>query len=172
MNLCFLDLETTGLDPKRHEIIDVYAVQTTPDANEIVAEAGSRILPRRIDAATPRALEVNGYDPEVWAATARPWGEIWPIVRGLVEGAVLVGSNPFFDLRFLLAATDREEYPIIPPRLIDTIKMSRARHRGRRHGLDAICERYGIPYEDAHTARGDVFLALEAYRAMLRYDHS
>lgn len=59
--MIILDLETTGLDPLRHEIIEIGAVNVDTGATFEV-----KIYPLRIKDAEPEALAVNGYRPEAW----------------------------------------------------------------------------------------------------------
>ena len=49
-----LDTETTGLDPTKHEIIEI-AVKSP------LGTFHSLVKPQRLDLAEPKALELNGY---------------------------------------------------------------------------------------------------------------
>ena len=73
MNLLFMDVETTGLNPNVHEVIEICLVETLPDGT-IVQRFDSKIKPR--GPVDPKAAEVNGYTPEKWA-TAPPDYEVW-----------------------------------------------------------------------------------------------
>jgi DNA polymerase-3 subunit epsilon len=64
--LLFLDLETTGLDPTRHEIIEAAWRLTSPDGREVLLERVEKLLPQRIESADPEALRLNGYQPALW----------------------------------------------------------------------------------------------------------
>lgn len=67
--IVFFDLETSGLDPERHEIIQIAAIAATMPGFEPVEEFECKV---RFDPlrAEPGALEANSYDREVWARDA------------------------------------------------------------------------------------------------------
>ena len=61
-DIIFLDTETTGLDPHRHTIIDIWAERRRTGSLELIAAGGGHVAvsAEELDAASPRALEVNG----------------------------------------------------------------------------------------------------------------
>src|SRR3989344_1827455 len=67
--LAFVDIETTGLNPDHHEIIQIGVVLAEQNwlNNKIelkfVEEFELKIKPERISDADPQALRVNGYSP-------------------------------------------------------------------------------------------------------------
>ena len=70
-SLVITDLETTGLDPIIHEVIDIGAVRVDQESLEIEATFTCKIQPVYIELAHPKALEVNGYTPEAWKNAVR-----------------------------------------------------------------------------------------------------
>lgn len=66
----FFDIETGGLEPTKHPIIQLAAVAV--DMEHDLAERGEVEIKVRFDPATcdSGALEVNGYDAEVWSRSA------------------------------------------------------------------------------------------------------
>lgn len=60
-DLIIIDLETTGLNPERHEIIEIGAVK--PHTGEVFEV---KVHPMRIKDAEQKALEINGYKKEEW----------------------------------------------------------------------------------------------------------
>lgn len=67
MGLAHVDIETTGLDPRRHEMIDIGMIYTDLDGNEI-DRLYVRILPPHPERLDPGARAVNGFDPAYWRA--------------------------------------------------------------------------------------------------------
>lgn len=61
MNLFIVDLETTGLDSSKHEIIEIGCVNTS---NGETFEC--KVHPLHLSDADPKALEINGYKHEDW----------------------------------------------------------------------------------------------------------
>lgn len=61
-DIIIVDLETTGLSPEKHEIIEIGAVNvTTGETFEC------KVHPLHISTADSKALEINGYKHEDWA---------------------------------------------------------------------------------------------------------
>ena len=99
----FLDTETTGLSPTKHEIIEIGMVIEHPSG--AVESWCTKIAPSRIETANPKALEINGFTPEAWEE-APALSEVLPIVTEHLSGAVVVGHNVAFDLRFIRQVLD------------------------------------------------------------------
>ncbi len=101
-DLIFLDTETTGLEPRTHEIIDIAIIRVNLKAGtRLIYE--TKIKPERIETATPRALEVNGYKPENWV-DAPYLGEVAGDIVRLLKDGVVVGHNVGFDLDMINGA--------------------------------------------------------------------
>lgn len=173
--LVYIDVETSGLDPERHEIWEIaYAV----DGGEIQS---SFVRHQRItlDWDTIAAARVNHYVdrcPPGFAGVTRPAhlryddGEAdyagVDFERDLIEAledATLVGANPAFD-----AAMLRARWGFAPwhYRLLD-IEAYAAGFLGwsEMRGLAGVAEALGVAAPD-HTAAGDVHCVRECWRAM------
>ena len=94
--LCFVDVETSGLDPAKHEMLE-FAV-----AFENGEGLSFKIKPEDIGHADPYALKVNGYTPEAWVGAYDFKEAAWKIAEHLKEH-VLVGHNVKFDVGFINA---------------------------------------------------------------------
>ena len=100
VSLIFLDTETTGLDPDRHEVWEIaYAIDDGPIESGVVLHS--------LRYADPTALVMNGYwrrAPSVDADQSA--GDLAGFEGGLrsaLKGATIVGANPAFDAAFLRA---------------------------------------------------------------------
>jgi DNA polymerase III epsilon subunit-like protein len=60
MKLAIIDIETSGLDPREHEIIDIACIM---DGKEF----HTKVKPTRMEYASEEAIKINGYTPEKWA---------------------------------------------------------------------------------------------------------
>lgn len=95
MTLVFLDIETTGLDPSRHEVWEIaYAVDRGPIQSSFVAHSTA--------SADPVALKLNGYLERFKGAPLLGL-KFEAGLREALTGATIVGANPAFDAGFLRA---------------------------------------------------------------------
>ena len=80
--------------------------------------------------------------------------------------APLVAHNASFDFGFLNFELERIGRPTISNhRMIDTLALSRAKHPGAKHSLDALCMRFGIDRSQRvkHGALLDAQLLAQVY---------
>lgn len=167
-HLTYIDLETTGLDPERHEILEIGILKPTQHmpfecVSSIPLEGWSafvcKVAPTHLETADPRALEVNGYSHQEWQ-DALPFAEAMHQVRPLFEGALLVGHNLWLDCEFLGLAFRRLglSVPAWKYRL-DTSTLI-WEHLGRfEHSslsLEAACEVLGIDNAGSHRVLPDM----------------
>jgi len=163
-----LDLETTGLDPQIHEIIEIGLVRFSE------GEPRERLvwLVRPARPPSPEGLAVSGISPEELAA-APELAEVLPEVLDRLAGAMVVAHNAPFDRAFLAAAAQRLGLRLPPARWVDTLALARALWPRRTgYSLQALRERLGLPAQghralpDAEAA-GRVFLALLSWLSSL-----
>lgn len=150
--LVYLDLETTGLDPARHE---VWEAAWAWGLNEI--ESG--ILAHSGHTADPDALRVNGYlDREGWVYDGHDAAIREVALFDSLKGSTVIGANPAFDASFLRARWSEAPWKY---RLFDIEAFAMpAAGWDRPQGLKSIADflrnaDWEIPEPD-HTAAGDV----------------
>lgn len=145
-----IDVETTGLDPARNEVIDLAVVITDP-AGVAMWEWTTRVRPH----GPMGASHIHGLtDGDV--AGAPPFGDVAAYLAWLLAGRILVAHNASFDTRFLHAEYARAgwDLPCLPA--ICT------RDAGRRYlphvsswRLPDVAAAVGVPLHNAHSALGD-----------------
>jgi len=173
------DVETSGLDPAVHEVIQFAAVAVDEKWNPVgELELKVKFEPAKAD---PKALELNSYDPGAWEtaisqaeAVARignflkrhaSWertskaGKSYSVAR-------LCAHNARFDCDFLGAMFERAGGAFCPAALyepLDTLALARwVTFCGpcappADHKLGTICDHFGIAEEGgAHDALADV----------------
>ena len=97
-----IDLETTGLDPKRDKIIEIGAVKVVE--NEIVEEWGTFVNPgRKLE---ERIVKLTGICDEQ-LEQAPEIGEAFPKLLTMIGEEVLLGHRVLFDYSFREAALIR-----------------------------------------------------------------
>jgi len=93
------DVETTGLNPRRHEIIDIGAIKIDQNLN-VLDRFATKVKPLYISSAEPAALKINGYTPEAWFNAIHPFTAINEF-RKFSAGGILGAWNITFEFTFL-----------------------------------------------------------------------
>ena len=169
-NLAFIDIETTGLVPATHEVIEIGAVITDPDFN-VIEEFEIKIKPERIEMADLVALKVNQYQESEWAS-ARPLPEAMEIFSQKIKDCIMVGHNVAFDFGFLDYAFAKVGIPnTLHYHKLDTVSIAWAKlHREPdldHFSLRELCLRFGIKNERAHTGLSDARATFELYKKLM-----
>jgi DNA polymerase III epsilon subunit-like protein len=162
--VAFVDVESTGRDPDVHEIWEIGLIARDHTAG--TAEFRWLIEPSRLRSAEPDALRIGRYYQRTadvqWSDPARVAYEL----ARLIDGAVVVGSNPGFDKDFLrpfLADFGQAYTAHYRPLCVTTVAYGYLCGRGEADGLrwplssDEVSSRVGVDPAgfDRHTALGD-----------------
>jgi DNA polymerase III epsilon subunit family exonuclease len=115
-----LDFETTGGSPKTCAITEVGAVKLR--GGECLGKFQTLINPGV--AIPPEITFLTGITEAMVIPAPRIEG-VLPALLEFIAGAVIVGHNVAFDLRFLRAALTREGYSTIGNRAVDTCALAR-----------------------------------------------
>ena len=154
-----IDVETTGSNPLRDRIIEIALIRTDGAGEFSSLVSPGHTLPRFISALTG----IADHD----LSDAPSFDEIAPEIADLLEGAVFVAHNARFDYAFVRNEFKRLGISISAPTLC-TVRLSRKLYpKHRKHGLESIIERYGIPVEKRHRALDDA-RAVEAFLEIAR----
>lgn len=174
MRQIVLDTETTGLDPRSgHRIIEVACIEMV-NRRLTGHHLHKYINPEReIDEG---AQAVHGISLEFLADKPK-FADIADEFLEFINGAELIIHNAPFDIGFLNAELDRlGRVPVgtICNGVIDTLKMAKELHPGKRNSLDALCERYEIDNSSRtlHGALLDTELLADVFLAMTRGQNS
>lgn len=165
MRIAYIDTETTGLDPRVHEMIEIAILDDT-------GEWSTKIRPVHIDVAEPEALAVNGYSPERWAG-APLLATVAPEIAARLSGHdLLCGHNVAFDRAFVVASLERAGIATdgIAWRTLDTMTLAHEHLVPglRSLSLDAIRRHLGWPMEGAHSALQDARDARRLHQMLTR----
>ena len=167
--LVVLDTETTGIDCKKDEIIELAAASVGPNGVQdemdlFVRLSEGRVLPpmiTQLTGITPQQLEQEGV--EKWEAAAQFTAMISH------PNTLLVAYNAQFDLCFLyyflarLALADA----LRGVKMLDAMTVYKDR-RQYPHKLQSAIDTYGVPTQNTHRAVDDAKAALEVLEAMGR----
>lgn len=177
-NLAFIDVETTGLNPDLHEIIDLglvlvgqVAQEGKGPALEVLGEYEYKIIPERIFNADPESLKINGYAPEKWT-DAKPLKEVMEDFAVRTKSASFVAHNIVMDVAFINRAFERAGVKNeMHYHKIDTISLAFAKlyhdPKVEKFSLRFLCEYFSIKNENAHTALSDARATFELYKKLV-----
>ncbi len=148
--LAFVDIETTGFDPNKQEIIELGVViaKLNGDKLEVIDQLDMKIAPKHIENAEASALRVNGYNEADWLFAIDIETAMKTFVKK-TEGAIFVAHNVTFDYGFIdtnlkkLGIENKFHFYIL-----DTVSiaftMFRTNDDVSKLSLRALCEKYGV----------------------------
>jgi DNA polymerase-3 subunit epsilon len=162
-----VDLETTGLDPRTHEVLSVGVVPV--DSGRIVLGRSFYRTVRPRVAPESRTVVIHGIRPAD-AAAARPADEVAPELVEQLGDRILVAHVADIESGFLTAWLRDVSYQ--PGRVVDTDILARlviSRRGGplvETHvGLGAAAAHFGLPEHRRHHALGDALTTAQLFLA-------
>jgi len=174
MRRIVLDTETTGLNARLGDrIIEVGCVEIV--SRRLTGNHFHRYVNPERDS-EEGALKVHGITREFLRDKPK-FREIAAEFLEYVRGAELVIHNAPFDVEFLNQELALLELPPIERHcaaIVDTLKLAKGLHPGKRNSLDALCERYQVAnsHRTLHGALLDAELLAEVYLSMTRGQES
>lgn len=176
--LAFIDTETTGLDPQRHEVIQIGIVlaKQVPRSGGIgpsiekIEEIEMKIKPERIQDAEDDALRINGYNEADWMF-APDLKNAMEFLSKKLEGTIQVSHNLTFDAPFIDRCFEKAGLENKMKRYkLDTISIAFARLYNRedvKYSLKYLCDLFQVKNDNAHTALSDAKALYEVYKKMM-----
>ena len=157
-----LDTETTGLDARRHRVIEVGCVElvnTIPTGRTF-----HRYIKPDDDYIPAEAFAVHGISQE-FLSDKPLFAEIAEDLLAFLDGGRVVAHNADFDVGFLNAEFARADRPPLASEILDTVRLARRRFPGSSVSLDALCDRFGVDKtaREKHGALLDAQLLAEVY---------
>lgn len=169
----FIDIETTGLDPHVHEILEFSIIRRDPSSG-IESKNTIYFEPQHIHTADPKALEINGYDPESNTGLIRkhPLVALDHIIS-LLKDTIIIGHNVSFDLDFIKAQIIK--YGLnskdLPYHKVDTVTLA-FEHLAplglTSLSLKNVCDFLNISNDNAHTSSADVHRTVQVFDLLNR----
>ena len=158
--LAFIDLEMTGLDPKKDRVIEVCIERVVDSA--VVDRVHSLVKPDG-GAKEEEALgnvHIHGIESVENAPT---WKELAARVAEVLTGAVPIAHGAWWDVAFLRAESERSQTALPIAHYLDTLNLSRRSFGLERHSLDALRKHFAIDTGRAHRADADVLALREVF---------
>ncbi len=155
-----LDLETTGLNPKRDKIIEIGAIKVVDGS--VVDRLSTFVNPgRRLE---ERIVELTDITDERLADAPYIEDVISDILE-FIGDSPLLGHRILFDYSFLKKAAVNQK-KVFEKKGIDTLKIARKYLPELEHrNLSFLCEYYKIPHQ-AHRALADAEAAHKLYQKL------
>ncbi|HYA19721.1 MAG TPA: DNA polymerase III subunit epsilon [Burkholderiales bacterium] len=174
MRQIILDTETTGLEPNLgHRVVELAAVELL--SRRLSGNRFHSYLNPERDS-DPAALQIHGLSSEFLQDKPK-FKDIAQEFLQYIEGAELIIHNSAFDEAFLdyelglLGLKPLGEYCA---GIVDTLKIAKELHPGKKNSLDALCERYQVDNSKRtlHGALLDAELLADIYLAITRGQES
>jgi DNA polymerase III epsilon subunit family exonuclease len=145
---CVVDLEATGSNPDRDQVIEVGIVVV--ENLEVADRYSTLVNPGQQIPVWIRRL--TGIDDET-VADAPEFADVAPEIVDLLRGGVFVAHNVDFDSRFLRARLAVEEVPTPWWPTLCTVRLSRRFLVDEEsYRLDVLADRLGIQLDQHHRA--------------------
>lgn len=168
-DIAILDCETTGLDKKKDEIVQLYACR--------IHENGSRDelswLFKPSFSIPKEASDIHGITNEM-VKDAPSFGKIAPTIHKFFDGVeIIAGYNSSeFDIDFIVRQMEEAGFPKFLDGVYHYDALSVYRQHSTRKLADAVKFYTGQAIEDAHTADGDVKSTIMVITAQLEKEQS
>lgn len=166
-----LDLETTGLDPRKDEILSMGWVALEGPRIDLSTAAHRLVRPSR---EIPEATAVIHRITDDAAASGEPLEAVLAELLGALRGRILLAHHARIELGFLDAACRRVYGQGLRVPCVDTLRLAKERFERKgmaiREGelrLDALRARYKLPRYRAHDALSDALATAELFLAEL-----
>ena len=160
--LVFLDLETTGLNPRTDDVWEFAAIRREADGSETRYHEfvkHDELLRDNL----PEPFRSDAERRFNWeAAISR---RVFDVLLGTVLAGKprIVGACPWFDVGFLASYVE----PTWSHRLVDVEALAAGKLGRLVNGLADAAQALGIDHPAAHTAMGDAETAMRVYDAVM-----
>jgi DNA polymerase III epsilon subunit family exonuclease len=162
LSFCALDLETTGINPALHRIVEVAIIRFN-------LLGGGESLSTLVDPGVPMpddACAIHGISDEMVRGAPRI-EDLLDDIEVFINGSFIVAHCAAFDLSFLGAAFQRAGRAIPAMTGIDTVRLSRRAYRELpNHRLDTVCRHLGIDIRH-HRAHPDAVACMRLFSAIM-----
>lgn len=160
-----LDCETTGLDAKQDQIIEV-AVACF-DFENIYDQIDELIDP---DCPIPEtSIAIHHISPDMVKGKPKI-NEVLPKLLKLIDNHIIIGHGISFDIELLVNAAEKFSIPchIQNNRFIDTLRLARLYGESPVNSLEQLRKHFNIPQEGAHRAMSDVIVNIAVFKYLAK----
>ncbi len=160
-----IDIETTGLSPKKEKITEIAIY--VHDGEKVVDEFSTLLNPE-IDIPY-RITQLTGINNKMVHESPKFY-EVAKRIVEMTEGTTFVGHNVHFDYNFIRKEFREFGYDY-QRKKICTAKLSRKLLPGRRsYSLGKLCDELGIKIQNRHRAFGDALATVKLFEILLKVE--
>lgn len=153
-----IDIETTGLDHNREQIIEIAAIQT--NLTEEVGRLHLMVQLRKGKKLPDEIKELTGISEDD-LVDAFPEEVAAVMLSMFAAGTTVVAHHAAFDLSFL------DKHGFRPPFFLCTRSMAKLENPEESASLKDVCERFGIELKGHHRAMNDAEATVAVLKALL-----
>lgn len=163
-----VDVETSGLDPRRHRLLQVGVVVIDGEGT-VIDRWSSIVAPSSRWFFRVGPTHIHGIT-RARARAGEPLPEVLGRLGDSLADARFVGHNAAFDVAFLRRAAQRANVPLVIDAPVCTLALSRRLDPDRqlRHRLGDLCERYDVQLVQPHDALADATATAAVLPHLLR----
>jgi DNA polymerase-3 subunit epsilon len=150
------DTETTGLNTSLSKILSIGAIGIC--GNKIDVSDSFEVYLKQDDF-NPKTVEIHGILKEGKLEKLNEVDAIEKFIE-FIKNGVLIAHHASFDIEMINAALKRMSLPKLKNKSIDTgVLYKKLQGKKDSHfSLDLLCDEFGIPKHDRHTASGDAYI--------------
>ncbi len=170
MIISITDVETSGLDPRVHEILEIGVVKFDSETFKIMDTLNIKVKPEHPEAGDPIAYKINGYTAEEWKDGMKLW-DAMAQYRAFVDDTTFCAHNMIFDYNFIDEASRKTDIKMPFNRhKIDLLTLAWCKLRKDTNSLSlkAICNHLGIePEDDVHRAVAGAMTEYKVFKKLM-----
>lgn len=156
-----LDLETTGLEPDKDQIIEIAAVRfnfdETLDTFESLIDPGC-VIPEASIAIHHITNDMVAGKPKI--------EEVLPSLLKFIGKSIIIGHGITLDIAFLVESARRHQISttLASHPYLDTLRMARLYGQSPTNSLETLRQHFNIQAEGAHRAMNDVVVNIDVFK--------
>jgi DNA polymerase-3 subunit alpha (Gram-positive type) len=163
-NFTVFDIETSGLDPLRDEILEIAALKFK--GKEITGRFEALIQPSR--AIPPEVEKIHGLNELYLLVNGRSAKEVMNDFMAFSAGSIIVGHNiKEFDWLFVLNYLQKYALAFPENKLIDTLELARRLLALPNFTLTNVAKHFGFEHNNAHRAMTDVEINAKVFGELM-----
>ena len=158
------DLEATGLQPERNEIIEVGAVKIV---DGVIVDRFDQLC-RPLGEFPAFISHMTGITPEM-LKDEPTWAEVWPRFSQFAEGCVWVAHNVVYDISMLKAVLHNLRLSLPDVASVDTQDLITLFHPSLSSlRLESVAQSLGVAMPTAHRAVSDAEATAQIFLKLLK----